>query len=218
MTDPIPFHGRIIRAVRILAAVAAVAALSGCAAVSSLSNASRPLPAYTLTPLAGTGVGGGSRHVVVEAPTATSAIATDRILVRPGPLQIAYLPDARWIDPAPVLTQNLLVQSMQASGAFRLVSRTGMGLFPDYTLVSELDAFQLEPAGTAEAPVYVARIAITATLVRESDGAAAGTRRFEGVAPAASDEPLVAAAAFDRAMDQVLREVVQWTAGGGGGV
>lgn len=209
--------GALRRAARLGIAAVCVAALGGCAAVSSLTSASQPLPTYTLTALPGPGTGGGSRHIVVATPTTTGALATDRILVRPSRLQVAYLPESRWTDAAPVMVQSLILQSMQASGAFRLVSRDGMGLFPDYTLVSELDAFQIEPAGQPEAPVYQARVALSATLVRESDGVALGSRRFEAVAPAASAAPLDVAAAFDVALRQVQRDVVQWTADGGRG-
>ena len=72
---------------------------SGCAAVSSLSGASQPLDAYALTPLARPRWSRGSRHVVVETPSASGAIATDRILIKPDRLQAAYLPGARWVTP-----------------------------------------------------------------------------------------------------------------------
>lgn len=207
----------IARLARAAGLAAALAALSGCATVSALSSASAPLDAYALTPLAFSGEGGGgSRHIVVEVPTTSGAIATDRILVKPSALQAAYLPGARWVDAAPVLVQTLLVQSMQASGAFRLVSRSSLGLFPDNTLVTELNAFQAEP-GPPEGPAYVVRVAMTMTLVRESDGALVASRSFAASAGAASVQPLAIAAAFDAATGAALRQAVQWVAGAGAG-
>ncbi len=213
-----------IRSIRALARAttlgAALGALAGCAALNSLTGASTPLDAYTLTPLSGAGAGGGSRHLVVELPTASGAITTDRILVTPSPLQAAYLPGARWVDSAPELIQTLVVQTLQSSGAFRLVGRTPMGLFPDNTLLTELRAFQAE-SGPLEGPPYVVRIAVTMTLVRDADGVIVAARNFEGSAGAGSDQPVVIAAAFDAAMDRLMRDAAPWiaaTAGGGGGV
>jgi cholesterol transport system auxiliary component len=199
-----------------LALALAALGLPGCGAISALSSASAPLDAYALTPLPGDGGGsGGSRHIVVELPTASGAIATDRILVKPNRLQAAYLPAARWVEPTPVLVQTLLVQSLQSSGAFRLVGRTSLGLLPDTTLLTEIRAFQAEP-GPPEGPSYTVRIALTLTLVRESDGAVVATRAFDARAPVASVEPLAIAAAFDAAAATVLGDAVAWVAGGAG--
>lgn len=192
----------------------ALAASSGCAAVSALSGASQPLDAYGLTPVEGARGGRGARHLVVETPTTSGAIATDRILVKPNPLQAAYLPNARWVDGAPVMVQTLLVQSIQASGAFRLVSRAPGGLFPDYTLLTEIRSFQAEPEPAGD---YRVRVALTLTLVREADGAVVAGRSVERSALAANVAPLTIAAAFDAAMGAALREAVAWVASGGGG-
>jgi cholesterol transport system auxiliary component len=202
---------------RLRAALLALAlgALGGCGAVSALSGAAAPLDAYALTPLSGGAGGGGARHVVVETPAASGAIATDRILVTPTRLQAAYLPGARWIDPTPVMVQTLLVQSLQATGAFRLVSRTPLGLLPDTTVLTEIRAFQAEP-GPPEGPAYLVRVALTLTLVREADGAILGARNVEASAAAGSATPLAVAAAFDAAMGRALREAVAFVAGGAG--
>lgn len=203
------------RLARAAALGAGLAALAGCAAVSAISGASTPLDAFSLTPLAGPGDSRGSRFVVVEVATSSGEIATDRILVKPNRLQAAYLPGARWVEPAPVLVQTLLVQSMQASGAFRLVGRQPAGLFPDNTILTEIRAFQVEP-GPAEGP-YRVRVALTLTIVREADGALIATRSFEGGASAPSGAPLDIVAAFDAAMGAALREAVGWIAGAADG-
>ena len=78
------------------------------------------------------------------------------------------------------MVQTLLVQSMQASGAFRLVGRTSLGLFPDNTVLTEIRAFQAEP-GPPEGPAYIVRIVLTMTVLREADGALVATRSFEAV-------------------------------------
>jgi cholesterol transport system auxiliary component len=198
----------------------ALAALGGCSPLASLSAASAPLDAYALTPLQAEARSTGSRHIVVELPTASGAIVTDRILVKPAPLQVAFLPDARWVDPAPELVQTLLVQSLQASGAFRLVGRQTLGLLPDYTLLTEIRDFQAEtlpPDGVASHRI---RVGLVLTLVRESDRSVVATRSFDAAADVGNAGALTIVTAFDAAMAAVLAEAVAWVGGitRGGGV
>jgi cholesterol transport system auxiliary component len=198
---------------------ASLAGLPGCAAVSAISGAATPLDAYTLAPLSGAAGANATRHVVIEVPTASGAIATDRILVKPNRLQAAYLPAAAWADPAPEMIQTLLVQTLQASGAFRLVGRSTLGLFPDNTVLTEVRDFQAE-AGPEGGPAFVARVARTMSIVCEADGAVVATRGFEATAGAADGAAPSLVAAFDAAMGRVLRQAAPWiaaAAGGGGG-
>ena len=118
--------------------VVILAGLSGCGTLSAVSDATESLDAFTLSPAQQTAAVGGRLHIVVPPPTAGGAIATDRILVKPNRLQAAYLPGGRWVDPAPILIQSLVVASLQNSGGFRLVGRDDAGLSPDLTLLLDL--------------------------------------------------------------------------------
>lgn len=182
--------------------------LTGC---GIFNKAAAPLDAFTLSPLAGSGAAqGSSRHVVVELPGSSGALATDRILIKPNALQAEYLPKGRWVDATPVLVQTLLVASLQNSGAFRLVGRDAAGLTQDYTLLSEINDFQAEASvdGTTATPVHVA---LTLTLVREEDGSLIATRRFEKTTLAASSDTLALVSAFDAATHAVLASATAWT-------
>lgn len=188
--------------------IAAVTLLAGC---SALNKAAVPLDAYRLTPLAFEAQAQTSaRHLVVELPTSGGALATDRILILPNPLQAEYLPKARWVDPAPVMVQTLLVASLQGTGAFRRVGRDGAGLTPDYVLLVELAAFQAEAPAPGVSATQV-RVAVTATLVREEDGRLIAARRFDQTAMAPSSATLDLVAAFDVATRAMLAGVVDWT-------
>lgn len=188
--------------------IAALTLLAGC---SALTKASVPLDAYTLTPLVFEARAQTSaRHLVVELPTASGALATDRILILPNPLQAEYLPLARWVDPAPVLVQNLLVASLQGTGAFRRVGRDGAGLTPDYVLLVELGAFQAEAPAPGVSATQV-RVALNVTLVREEDRRLVASRRFDHTAMAPSAATLDLVAAFDVATRAMLAGVVDWT-------
>jgi cholesterol transport system auxiliary component len=186
--------------------------LAGCGALGAITDASAPKDAYTLSaPGAGPSVAPGSRHLVVELPTSAGAMATDRIQIKPVAYQAQYLPDGAWSEPAPTLVQTLLVASFQNIGGFRLVGRSGAGLMPDYTLMTELQEFHAEPAGATPAPLTI-RISAMMTLIRESDRRIVATRRFTATDQVASDDTDSIVRGFDSALQPFLHDVVQWTA------
>lgn len=182
--------------------------LTGCAALGSLSDASAPMDAYTLTPLpAGTTTAPGRRHLIVELPRSAGAVSSDRILIKPVPYQAEYLPDGRWSDAAPALVQTLLVASFQNAGGFRLVGRAAAGLMPDYTLMTELQEFHADPQGAERAPLTV-RVSTMTTLISETDRSIVAARRFAATATAQTNDTAVVVQAFDSATRAVLAEVV----------
>jgi cholesterol transport system auxiliary component len=142
----------------------------------------------------------------VARPTATGALTSDRIVIKPTPLQIEALPDARWVNEATEHVQLLLVRSIAGSGRFALVTSAGSGPSPDYELMTDLQAFQAEvtPEG--------ARVVIqtTMTLLSGIDGSVLSSRSFSSSVPVpdVTAEPIVAA--FDQAMTQQLGDVVAW--------
>jgi cholesterol transport system auxiliary component len=196
----------------ILAAlIIATSPLAGCGALSSLSKAGAELDAFTLSPAGGSGTPARGRgHLIVELPSSAGALATDRILIKPVPYQAQYLPGGRWIEPVPALLQTLLVASFQNVGGFELVGRTANGLNPDYTLMTEVMDFQVEPSGP-EPERFVVRITLMMTLIRESDRRIVAARRFSTVETAPSDDTQVLVGAFDRALQRLLPEIVGWT-------
>ncbi len=190
--------------------IASLSGLCGCSALAALTGAGAKLDAYTLSALPQSDIDSQGPHLVVALPTSAGALATDRILIKPSAVQAQYLPDGRWTDPAPVLVQTLLLASLQNMGGFRLVDRTGGGLMPDYTLMTELQDFQAEPAGPGPGAVMV-RVGATMTLIRESDLEIIATRRFVATAMASDDSTLALVGAFDDALRQVLTDAIGWT-------
>lgn len=189
-------------------------ALGGCGTISSLNSASRSLDTYELTAVeaAGPAARSGGPTLAIVSPTASGAIASDRIVIKPDALQVAFLGDGRWVDPAPVLIQQLLSRSLASTGRFGLVTTSSSGPLPDHTLVVDIEAFQAEiaPEG-APAPVRVV-VRLSLTVLSESDGRVAARRRFEAEAWASDDNAAAIVPAFDTATERVLREVVAWTA------
>lgn len=185
-------------------------ALGGCGALSAVSDATEPLDAYTLSAVRAAATGSGRGHLVVPVASATGAVGTDRILVKPNRLQAAYLPAGRWVDPAPVLIQSLLVASLQSGGGFRLVSRDDAGLTPDFTLLIDLTDFQAEAPAPAAGP-WTVRVALTATVISEADRSIVASRRFEAVASSPTDETVAVVQGFDAAVAELLSALSAWT-------
>lgn len=187
-----------------------MAGLPGCSALSAVDSASDPLDTYTLSPLQAEPLRtGGDGHLVVELPTSGGELATDRILIKVSSRQAEYLPGARWSEPTPAMVQTLLVNSLLDQGGLRLVSRVGAGLMPDFTLMTEILAFQAELFDVTPATAQV-RVSLQLTLIREADRAIAQTRRFESMASVPSDTTVALVAGLDAAMQSVLGDAVVW--------
>ena len=207
MSNP-PRAESIFRAVSILATFVM---LTGCAAISAVSDATTPLDVYELRspndiqtssrrPLA--------RDVIVEMPTTSGSLSTDRILIRPNRLQAQYLPDVRWSEPTPVMVQTLMLRTIEATGAVRYVGRQPLGVSGDYALVTEVVDFQAELAEENESALV--RLNLIVRLVREQDARIIASRSFSATAPASSTQTQPLIESFNAAADQVFSDFAIW--------
>ncbi len=198
---------------RLLAALlllVAAPALTACGPLGALRTAAEPLQAFTLQPAAfQPGTTATGRHLFVDTPATSGAIDTDRILVKPSPVQVQYLPGARWIDTAPELVQSLLMETLQKTNAFRFVARTTAGPMPDYTLLTEIIDFQAEATRDPELPIVV-RVTFSVALVREEDRAIISSRQVSATRSVPSADTFAIVAAFDAATDEALAETTSW--------
>ena len=188
-----------------------LALLTGCGAISAINGATEPLDVYDLRVPADLPVTQGrvlQRDVVIELPTSGGALATDRIMVRPGPLQAQYLADVRWSEPAPVMAQTLMLRTLDATQGLRYVGRRPLGASGDFAIVSELVDFQADLAPDADSATV--RITLIARVVRERDVHIVASRSFTASAPAASTETPVLVEAFNTVMGQVMTEFAPW--------
>lgn len=196
--------------VRTIAMILALSALTGCGAISALTNAATPLEVFELRPPDTIPAARGqlARDLIIEVPTTSGALDTDRIMIRPNPLQAQYLPGVRWSDQLPVMVQTLLLRSIEETGGLRYVGRRPLGARGDYALVTEIIDFQAEAgAGSSGATVDLRLIS---RIIRESDSQILASRTFAASAVTASDatDPLIVA--FDAAAAQLLPEFAAW--------
>lgn len=187
--------------------------LSGCTALSALDEASQPLEIYELRPLVSSPSAARVRNVevIVEEPIGSGALATERIMIRPEPLQAQYLPGVRWADTAPVMLQTLIVRSLTETGAFGSVGRSPVGTLADFAVLSELTDFQAE--ALADSAGATVRIRLVSRVVRESDARVVATGSFSSTENTEATDPDSVVAAFDRATAQLLSDLVPWIVG-----
>ncbi|WP_232897415.1 ABC-type transport auxiliary lipoprotein family protein [Pontibaca salina] len=194
---------------RRFALLGAAASLSGCSALSTLNTAATPLNTYDLLPVTGTTPGRRSgRTLLVARPDAAAAIATDRVMIKPAPLSITYLPDARWPDELPDLMQSLLIRSIAGTGRLGYVGPGEGGPVPDLALLTRLDAFQAEVTGDA----LSVTIDVTLTVLRDRDQRVIASRVWRQSAPAADDSAAAIVAAFQTVLNGLLPDMADWVA------
>lgn len=185
-------------------------ALSGCGAIGALGDASRTLDVYELRTPEASPVTTRPRNIeiVVEEPIAGGALATERIMIRPSPLQAQYLPGVRWADTAPVMLQTLILRSLSESGAFASVGRRPVGTIGDYAVLGELTDFQAEAVEGGKGATI--RLRLMVRLVAERDERVIASSVFLVTEQATASDNATIIAAFDRATVQLMNEIVPW--------
>lgn len=195
---------RVVRQVSLLAGLG----LSACGGVSS-AIAPAPLPTYDLAALKSVPVHGqraARTQLVVAEPSALRWLDNERLVVKPSTGEITYLSGAQWPDRLPRLLQARMVQSFENARMMKLVGRPGEGLNPDYQLISEVRSFEIN-AATSEAVIELSVRLLSARTGRIVAGEVLVAR-----APVSSIDGQGAAAAFNVALDKLLRDLIGFTA------
>lgn len=178
-------------------------ALAGCGVIPKVND---PVPLYTLSAVTQFGQTLPKVHwqLVVGTPVASADLDTTRIALTRSPGVVEYFAKGAWADNAPILLQDKLIESFEASGAIVAVGRDAVGLRPDYVLQSELRDFQAEFAGDAP----TAHLRLAAKLVRMPDRRIVANIAIEQKVAAAGGALSQIVDAFDRAAGEAFEEVV----------
>lgn len=141
----------------------------------------------------------------VDEPNATLAFNTAKIALARAPSRIEYYAGGEWVDRAPRLFGAALIRSFENSG--RIIGVGSRVTLPISTYVLQTDIRQLtiahDGALAAEAEVF-ARLTNGRSQIYAS-------KLFEAVEAVTADSPAAAAAALNRALERIQREVVDWT-------
>lgn len=199
---------------RLCAGIAVVALLTGCAGLSRLQSVATPNELYSLTPKStfSSNLPSLDQQIVVEEPSATAAVNTDQIAVLPTALRVQYLPRARWVDRAPLIIQELLIESFENSNRVPAVGSSAIGLRADYYIATDVREFQaIVPENVGpDAPLLV-QVRLNFKLIDAEEDRIIGSRSFAEELPSASDDPADVAAAFDEGLGDVMRDAVEWS-------
>jgi len=200
--------------IRLFLAVLALVSLGGCTGLDTLRQASKPNDLYLLTPKStfSTSLPRIQKQIVVQEPTATAAVNTDQIAIQPTPLQVQYLPRARWVDRAPLIVQALLVESYENSGKVAAVGRSTVGLRADYVIVPDLREFQGLVVGDAENSKTIrVEVRMNIKIIDEFEDKIIASDSFREYVVAASDQTPDLVTAFDEALGKTMRDAVEWS-------
>lgn len=149
-------------------------------------------------------IGASRATLVVQEPTTVQALDSDRVIVRDSSGALSFLGGAQWADRVPKLVQARLVQTFENGGRVGSVARPGDRITPETQLLTDIRSFNIDAASGA------AVVEITAKLVGDRTGDVRRARLFTARVPAGAVDGPGAAQALDRALSQVLVDIVRW--------
>ena len=190
-----------------------LAGLPGCAALSGLTAASTPNELYVLTPKStfDSNLPRLRYQIAVQEPTATASVDTDQLAVQPPPLRVQYLPEARWVDRAPLIVQALMIESFENSGRVPAVGSSAIGLRADFLIVTDIREFQaIVPTDDPDAPMDI-DVRLNIKVVDAFSDRIIASRSFEEFVQSDTDAASDVAVAFDKALGDTLRDAVEWS-------
>jgi cholesterol transport system auxiliary component len=145
----------------------------------------------------------------IALPEASQSFDTDRIALINPPTRMDYYADAAWPDRLPVLLRGLLVQAFQGSGKIGAVSPDTAALRADYQLMTTILDFSAHYAVPDTAPEIV--VSLEAMLVRRHGRTLVARRRIEQSTEADANSVDSVVLAFNRALSEALKQIVDWT-------
>ncbi len=171
-----------------------------------LAGCGGPTPTtFDLSAPSGFGKVGGSRAVMVVAePTAVQALDSDRVIIRDSSGALSFVGGAQWADRIPALVQARLIQTFENASRVAFVAAPGQRIQPDVQLNTNIRSFNIDAASG------MAVVEITARIVGDQSGKIQRARLFSARVPAGAVDGAGATQALDRALSQVLIEIVRW--------
>lgn len=189
----------------------ALSALSVSACVSLLPEV-EPVSIYRLSSPEPRESSAGIEAVIVQVqrPMAPSGLSGDEIAIAVAEGQLAYMSGARWIAPAPVIMQNLVIDTFHTGADGVEPVRPADAIRGRFELRLDLREFEaLYDRGQESAPVI--RVRMAARLI-ESDGRELiDSRVFAADVRASANRAGAIIAAFNEASTSVARDLARWT-------
>lgn len=140
--------------------------------------------------------------VTIAVPTVPQEISTLRVPVRSSETEVAYVKDARWVEPPQRLFARLVSDAVTTRTGRLVVANRLLG-DPGASLSGELRSFGLD------SPTSSAVVIFDATLQRDGT-ATIQKRRFEARVPVPAIDATTVGPALNQAANQVAAEVADW--------
>ncbi len=203
--------GRTSATMRRVGLAAALAALGlGLCSCVSLFPKVKPIQLYAvgrLPPPSAGAIAPGAVGVVFGGITMPAAAVGDQILTVTGQ-DVAYIAGARWVVPAGAMIQGDAERAFEARGQrVRLLHR---GDFGGAAAVLRLDVGDFEARYKAPGAAPTVVVSLRASLTRPG-GVLIADQTFTARQPAAENRIGPIVAAYDKAVIDVLGQVVAWT-------
>lgn len=192
-----------MRTTRAALALAGSLALAGC-----ISFGAKPPPSLlSLTPAAqvapGTAINGDvANAIAVVEPDTPQSLDVTRVPVQVDDTNIAYLKDAQWVDKPSRLFRRLLGETIRAKGNRLVIDSDDPALTPKTQLRGTLSAFGYDARTSSVVVRYDA--------IRDVNGNAVMTKRFESVVPGVTAEAGPVGVALNQAANDVAAQVADW--------
>ncbi len=152
------------------------------------------------------GRAGASPVLLVGPPQAEAGFDTPRMAYVVRPYEVRYYALNQWADTPARMLAPLLVQALEKSGAWQAVIPMPSALRGDYRLDTLGVALEQQ---FLETPSRV-RMALRAQLIDLREPSVVGTRRFEVLEPAPSEDAYGGALGANRAVTKLLEQIAQW--------
>lgn len=188
----------------------ALSTISVSACVSILPEA-EPVAVYRLSSPEPRQVPDGIEPVIVQVqrPLAPAGLSGDEIAIEVQEQHLAYMEGARWIAPAPVILQNLVIDTFHAGADGVEPVRPSDAIRGRFELRMDLREFEAAyDRGSDTAPLI--RVRIAARLI-ESDGRElAASEVFSADVRASANRASAIIEAFNTASSQVAVDLARW--------
>lgn len=195
------------RMLRTLAiALLSVALLDGCALVGSGQRDAGTI--YSIDPRVSADATWPSVRwqLAVATPTASRAIDTLRIAVRPTPNELQVYKGVQWSKRPSEMIEDTVLRALEDSGRTPAVARPGSGIAADYKLVLDLRRFESDYVSGAPA----ATVEVSAKLLHTADQQVVASRTLLQAVPAEGVAVPAVVAAFEQALARTGRELAVW--------
>lgn len=184
------------------------ATLGGCA-LADIANAPAPqLFTLTAAPAASDEGAPSSVTILIDDFTASAALNSARIAYQPNPNELKYFADARWIDLAPLMVQNLMLETMENSHRFASVASRGAGISGGYVLTGDIRQFAAEGSDGK----LTVRVDFFMRVVSNVNRTVVAAKDFTAVEPVEASGIAAIVAAYDKALSRNLAAITDWTA------